>query len=1732
MPNRPYDYRANAILERSRKVIYEDAQLGCFGSPPLAAGEEMFTRTSNYQRTDEPDANGVHDPLEAHQWKLTVVDSSYAKDRRITYRAIQDKPNSTCKDDTLLKSTYPYSFSQEGANRRESRFSVNCAGNLDQLQANDAVLAMEGACLGITEIDDEEFDRPDWDAWDQCSSTGTFSSGRQLTLTYDAYGNAISVDGCEGIDCTSASQEKSYSIDYNTFLGATIDTQVSGLTYLSSDVSVNASGYVTTSRDPNLLESSFNYDGLGRLTQITPPGAVEFPTRIHYPDPITGSALRETHILNSSGTETAHDSTLNDQVYSAQLYDGLGRLSEAHRAMPDGTISVQLTRYDMQSRTVFVSEWIGKNQFDTLMASPGTWTYTNDIDGDSILDTDYSITYPVNPTTSEPWGTVTFYGIDDGTGNPLTVDSDGLGRPIKVQSVDQAVTTTAYCGPHQEVTTQYQGASVTETAITRYFKDAFGRLVAVDTPVGGADAVYQYDLNGNLTKVNLIEDITTAPGLPDDPFDAWLNDTIADEQVRKFRYDALGRQLASYHPESGHSTLDGNDVDGNDLYAGATSPIFDGFDAWGDPLTSADALGMARGYHFETTYDAAGRPLESWQVPDDPAVATTGEDRLALSSPSVDGTFESMSGWTYGFVDGQGLFASGGSGWIQGDYSVTASCISSAPSGGGNSVAQIGTMCRYRHIAADKKILRAQIDGVTRDDILSFSFLRSLRENGLGALDRFSVEVALTTDGDDVSLNRTLFALDDDQASFLRWRQTPAISIADAYTLTEWPEGAPPKDIYLYLVFEKGTGVDPGLAQGLFVDDLFVGRRPKQLLSRNTYDTDYCAAGPEHIGIPCNSGSEANAYLGKLTRVESFDDGRLHSRRSLVFKELNGRPSAELIEIDWTGTSSFEPFYVTLTYDAQGNLTQRNGPDHLSGPMHKYGYTYKRSTPNGIQEVTSTPFDLIDQFTYNPAGGVSAIQFGNGATQTTTTDLRYRPKSINVDVPGEGTPVSLWNSGNYAYDPSGNIKTIGTQSFEYDAHGRLTAANVERQAAAITGTYTLGYTYDTFGNMTDRTWSNGLTPHSPPIGIEFAARQYQVTGEMNLNRMQSTAPDMFRYDANGNMTDYAGNDPSGQAGSAWNSQNRMKSFARQDAGPSRVTAERYLYDASGYRTVKLPETGDGKPTISLRDGSGGLLAQYVAEPAETFPVVKRHYVRGGGQLLAERTMEVPVVQFVVNSSIYVNGQYGFDVIDSASSSPYLVDIRDDSGNVRQTSAVTPDANGTIWIAESQFTLDETNYVRVKLDDGNVGHYSPPATIAIDSTVTGSSANQIDVFTTSRSGNDIILRWKEANPSGSSTYIYYDRGDGAGLQQLTTLPLLPGIKSHTIVSQAIAVNCGDFFGRQSLGGDDSVHVPNPPTDVWDIAPNNDCDAPPQPPTTTPPDFVTMFHHRDHLGSLRIVTDAAGAQISAHDYYPFGMEIEADPNTDNMNRFTGHERDANTGLDYMRARYFGGSLVRFLSVDPVEGKPDNPPSWNAFTYVQNNPIRYTDPTGEDLKEFANDFLDVLIIAACAYAGCQPHPLSVGPSDSPVGRRIEQALEGETAQKMGLAMMATGRGRGRNLGRATGRGSAKSSARFQKLIRKLGVDEQVDQLKSGKGKVMAGNGAQGGAPIRDIDRIVKSHGGQAGDWQKVTSSTRVDGKGWKFETHAYRNAETGKLVEVKTKVVKLVMPKPEARVHQKSK
>ena len=90
-----------------------------------------------------------------------------------------------------------------------------------------------------------------------------------------------------------------------------------------------------------------------------------------------------------------------------------------------------------------------------------------------------------------------------------------------------------------------------------------------------------------------------------------------------------------------------------------------------------------------------------------------------------------------------------------------------------------------------------------------------------------------------------------------------------------------------------------------------------------------------------------------------------------------------------------------------------------------------------------------------------------------------------------------------------------------------------------------------------------------------------------------------------------------------------------------------------------------------------------------------------------------------------------------------------------------------------------------------------------------------------------------------------------------------------------------------------------------------------------------------------TNSAGTSTSSQLYYAFGGIRSGSAPTDFG--FTGQRRDASATLMYYNARYYDTTLGRFISADTLVPQAGDPQALNRYSYVGNNPLKYTDPSG---------------------------------------------------------------------------------------------------------------------------------------------------------------------------------------------
>ena len=122
----------------------------------------------------------------------------------------------------------------------------------------------------------------------------------------------------------------------------------------------------------------------------------------------------------------------------------------------------------------------------------------------------------------------------------------------------------------------------------------------------------------------------------------------------------------------------------------------------------------------------------------------------------------------------------------------------------------------------------------------------------------------------------------------------------------------------------------------------------------------------------------------------------------------------------------------------------------------------------------------------------------------------------------------------------------------------------------------------------------------------------------------------------------------------------------------------------------------------------------------------------------------------------------------------------------------------------------------------------------------------------------------------------------------------------------------------------------------------------------------YYHADHLGSASWITNKEGTPIEYIHYMPYG-ELWYNWQASSYNerfKFTGKERDAETGYDYFGARYYSPTLLHWLAPDPLAGKyPDISP----YAYCAWNPIKFIDPDGN----FVGTAIDIICVGMDIYS-----------------------------------------------------------------------------------------------------------------------------------------------------------------------
>ena len=123
----------------------------------------------------------------------------------------------------------------------------------------------------------------------------------------------------------------------------------------------------------------------------------------------------------------------------------------------------------------------------------------------------------------------------------------------------------------------------------------------------------------------------------------------------------------------------------------------------------------------------------------------------------------------------------------------------------------------------------------------------------------------------------------------------------------------------------------------------------------------------------------------------------------------------------------------------------------------------------------------------------------------------------------------------------------------------------------------------------------------------------------------------------------------------------------------------------------------------------------------------------------------------------------------------------------------------------------------------------------------------------------------------------------------------------------------------------------------------------------------YAHTDHLGSFRTITDASGNTVARYTYSAWGIRSLKSGTDFGYRGYTGHEHLDEFGLINMNARLYDPLLGRFLGIDPYVSTPGFAQGFNRYSYCLNNPLIYTDPSGEYIFTVLSAFFAPYLLPA---------------------------------------------------------------------------------------------------------------------------------------------------------------------------
>jgi RHS repeat-associated protein len=705
--------------------------------------------------------------------------------------------------------------------------------------------------------------------------------------------------------------------------------------------------------------------------------------------------------------------------------------------------------------------------------------------------------------------------------------------------------------------------------------------------------------------------------------------------------------------------------------------------------------------------------------------------------------------------------------------------------------------------------------------------------------------------------------------------------------------------------------------------------------------------------------------------------------------------------------------YTAKTYDGFGRVYKAYNPTRCSPPTTNCGTETTWGITTSTYDVLGRIINVAEPDGSAVATSYSGNQTSPGSLTTTTDEVGNQRTDL---ADGLGRLTNVWEAPNvsgynfqttYVYDPLNDLTSV-TQNGSNSSNARVRSFTYNSMAQLLTATNpesgTITYTYDLNGNVATR-----AEPKANQLGtaITNSAYTYDALNRLltKLHNDPVDANSFYAYDGT-TLTGCTGPTPpaitsptnligrrsamcSGNSASSfsYDKMGRTQFEKRNNKGSSAaVNTVGYTYYLDGSLNTLTYPSGDvvtytvgGAERLTAVSDSVNSYVGYSGHPATYAPngalagMIQGNTSSFAGiatsNLYNDRLQPILLSAGISGGSSIFSLCYDFHLHQAINNTPCTFSsyTTGDNGNVFQVINNNDTTRSAAYIYDplnrivQAYTLNETStncwgetYAVTKTAPGVL---PSPSNLGIDawgnltnrSAVSGMGSNCKTEGLTSSASTKNQLSVLTYDAAGDVT------NDGNGNQATYDA------ENRIITDQGFSYfyDADGIRMEKSSGTSGTMYWPGPSGEYLTesdltgaineeyIYFNGERIA-----RVDRPSGTVHYYFSNHLGSASVITSAIGGSPQQTDYYPYGGIAFTSGSDPNHYKFTGKERDSESGLDEFGARYYTSAFGRFMTPD-WETKPTdvpyanfgNPQSLNLYSYVENNPTTVGDPDGHD-------------------------------------------------------------------------------------------------------------------------------------------------------------------------------------------